>query len=109
VEGKSPNRHNKFYFEVEPLGAEVVDKIQSEGITVGKNKVLMRDKLVEAGMDKAEAKKVLNILEGNVLVDMTKGVRLQNKTCCACSAIYLPRDPRVLLPPHDRRQWAVKR
>ncbi len=80
VEGKSPNRHNKFYFEVEPLGAEVVDKIQSEGITVGKNKVLMRDKLVEAGMDKAEAKKVLNILEGNVLVDMTKGVQYLRET-----------------------------
>ncbi|HJH27308.1 MAG TPA: elongation factor EF-2 [Methanophagales archaeon] len=80
VEGKSPNRHNKFYFEVEPLGAEVVDKIQSEGITVGKNKVLMRDKLVEAGMDKAEAKKVLNIIEGNVLVDMTKGVQYLRET-----------------------------
>ena len=80
VEGKSPNRHNKFYFEVEPLGAEVVDKIQSEGITVGKNKVLMRDKLVEAGMDKAEAKKVLNIVEGNVLVDMTKGVQYLRET-----------------------------
>nr|QNO52988.1 elongation factor 2 [Methanosarcinales archaeon ANME-1 ERB6] len=80
VEGKSPNRHNKFYFEVEPLGAEVVDKIQSEGITVGKNKVVMRDKLVEAGMDKAEAKKVLNILEGNVLVDMTKGVQYLRET-----------------------------
>lgn len=80
VEGKSPNRHNKFYFEVEPLGAEVVDKIQSEGITVGKNKVLMRDKLMEAGMDKAEAKKVLNIIEGNVLVDMTKGVQYLRET-----------------------------
>jgi len=80
VEGKSPNRHNKFYFEVEPLGAEVVDKIQSEGITVGKNKVLMRDKLIEAGMDKAEAKKVLNIIEGNVLVDMTKGVQYLRET-----------------------------
>jgi len=80
VEGKSPNRHNKFYFEVEPLGAKVVDKIQSEGITVGKNKVLMRDKLVEAGMDKAEAKKVLNIIEGNVLVDMTKGVQYLRET-----------------------------
>ena len=80
VEGKSPNRHNKFYFEVEPLGAEVVDKIQSEGITVGKNKVVMRDKLIEAGMDKAEAKKVLNIIEGNVLVDMTKGVQYLRET-----------------------------
>ncbi|MBC8520495.1 MAG: elongation factor EF-2 [Methanomicrobia archaeon] len=80
VEGKSPNRHNKFYFVVEPLGAEVVKKIQTEGITVGKDKVLMRDKLMEAGMDKLEAKKVVNILEGNVLVDMTKGVQYLRET-----------------------------
>ncbi len=75
VEGKSPNRHNKFYFEVEPLGAKVVEKIKTEGITVGKDKVLMRDKLMEAGMVKEEAKKVVNIIEENVLVDMTKGIQ----------------------------------
>ena len=75
VEGKSPNRHNKFYITVEPLGAEVVDKIQTEGLMVGKDKVLLRDQLMEAGMDKQEAKSVVNITEGNVLVDMTKGVQ----------------------------------
>ncbi len=80
VEGKSPNRHNKFYFEVEPLGAEVVEKIITEGITVGKDKVLMRDKLMEAGMGKVEAKKVVNIIEGNVLVDMTKGIQYLRET-----------------------------
>jgi elongation factor 2 len=80
VEGKSPNRHNKFYFEVEPLGADVVEKIKSEEITVGKDKVLMRDKLIEAGMDKLEAKNVVNIIEGNVLVDMTKGIQYLRET-----------------------------
>ncbi|HID20334.1 MAG TPA: elongation factor EF-2 [Methanophagales archaeon] len=80
VEGKSPNRHNKFYFVVEPLGAEVVEKIQSEGITVGKDKVMMRDKLMEAGMDKLEAKNVINIFEGNMLIDMTKGVQYLRET-----------------------------
>lgn len=80
VEGKSPNRHNKFYFTVEPLGAEVVEKIRVEGITVGKNKVEMRDKLIEAGMEKIEAKSVVDIIEGNVLVDMTKGVQYLRET-----------------------------
>ncbi len=75
VEGKSPNRHNKFYFEVEPLGAKVVEKIQTEGLVVGKDKVALRDQLMEAGMDKLEAKKVVSIVEGNVLVDMTKGIQ----------------------------------
>ncbi len=80
VEGKSPNRHNKFYVEVEPLGMEIVKKIKTEGIVVGKNKVLMRDQLVEAGMDKLEAKNVVNITEGNMLIDMTKGVQYLRET-----------------------------
>ena len=80
VEGKSPNRHNKFYVEVEPLGMDVVKKIKTEGIVVGKNKVLMRDQLVEAGMDKLEAKNVVNITEGNMLIDMTKGVQYLRET-----------------------------
>ncbi len=80
VEGKSPNRHNKFYFVVEPLDAEILKKIQREGITVGKDKVKMRDKLMEAGMDKLEAKNVLNIFEGNMLIDMTKGVQYLRET-----------------------------
>jgi elongation factor 2 len=75
VEGKSPNRHNKFYVEVEPLEPAVVEKIQTEGLAVGKDKVFLRDQLMEAGMEKAEAKSVVNILEGNMLVDMTKGIQ----------------------------------
>jgi elongation factor 2 len=75
VEGKSPNRHNKFYFEVEPLEPAVVEKIQTEGLAVGKDKVFLRDQLLEAGMVKLEAKSVVNIIEGNMLVDMTKGIQ----------------------------------
>jgi elongation factor 2 len=55
-------------------------KVKSGGITVGKDKVLMRDKLMEAGMGKVEAKKVVNIIEGNVLVDMTKGIQYLRET-----------------------------
>jgi len=80
VEGKSPNRHNKFYFEVEPLGAEVVEKIKTEGITVGKDRVWLRDKLVEAGIGKEEAKNVVEIFEGNLLIDMTKGIQYLRET-----------------------------
>ncbi|MFV9677667.1 MAG: elongation factor EF-2, partial [Methanosarcinales archaeon] len=80
VEGKSPNRHNKFYIVVEPLGMNVVKKIKTEGIVVGKNKVLMRDQLIEAGMEKIEARNVVGIIEGNVLIDMTKGVQYLRET-----------------------------
>lgn len=80
VEGKSPNRHNKFYFEVEPLDPALVEKIIAEGITVGKDKVLLRDKLIEAGLDKEEAKNVVDIIEGNLLIDMTKGIQYLRET-----------------------------
>ncbi|KAF5433645.1 elongation factor 2 [Candidatus Methanophagaceae archaeon] len=80
VEGKSPNRHNKFYVVVEPLGMDVVKKIKTEGIVVGKNKVLMRDQLIEAGMEKIEARNVVDIIEGNLLIDMTKGVQYLRET-----------------------------
>ncbi len=80
VEGKSPNRHNKFYFVVEPLEPAVLDKIQSEGIQVGKDKVAMRDQLIEAGLDKDEAKNVASIVEGNMLLDMTKGIQYLRET-----------------------------
>jgi elongation factor 2 len=80
VEGKSPNRHNKFYFEVEPLEPAVLEKIQSGDIQMGKDKVAMRDQLIEAGMNKDEAKNVVNILEGNMLLDMTKGIQYLRET-----------------------------
>jgi len=80
VEGKSPNRHNKFYFEFEPLEPAVLEKIISEGVTVGKDKVALRDQLVSAGLDKDEAKNVVSILEGNMLLDMTKGIQYLRET-----------------------------
>jgi elongation factor 2 len=75
VEGKSPNRHNRFYLEVEPLGPTVVEKIQAEDLSVGKDKVLLRDQLMEAGLPKEEARSVVSITEGNILLDMTKGIQ----------------------------------
>jgi len=80
VEGKSPNRHNKFYFEVEQLEPTVLEKIQVEGIQVGKDKVAMRDQLIEAGLNKDEAKNVVSIVEGNMLLDMTKGIQYLRET-----------------------------
>ena len=80
VEGKSPNRHNKFYFEFEPLEPTVLEKIVTEGVTVGKDKVALRDQLVSAGLDKDEAKNVVSILEGNMLLDMTKGIQYLRET-----------------------------
>ncbi|MBD3164689.1 elongation factor EF-2 [Candidatus Woesearchaeota archaeon] len=76
VEGKSPNKHNKFYFKVEPLDDAVYDAIKQGKIHSGRVKkkdTALRDSLVEAGMDSKDAVKVKDIFNGNILVDETRG------------------------------------
>ncbi len=80
VEGKSPNRHNRFYIEVEPLSNEVVDLIKSGEVSMRMPEIERREKFMEAGFDKIEAKGVAEIYESNVLVDMTKGIQYLNET-----------------------------
>jgi elongation factor 2 len=80
VEGKSPNRHNRFYIEVSPLKQEVVDLIKAGEISMRMDKIERRDKLIELGMDKDEAKSFSAISESNVLLDMTKGVQYLRET-----------------------------
>ncbi len=80
VEGKSPNRHNRFYIEVSPLEPELVDMIKSGEISMRMDKIERRDKLMGIGMDKDEAKSFTAISESNVLLDMTKGVQYLRET-----------------------------
>ncbi|NOQ32836.1 MAG: elongation factor EF-2, partial [Methanosarcinales archaeon] len=80
VEGKSPNRHNRFYIEVSPLEPEIVDMIKSGEIGMKMDKIERRDKLMEVGMGKDEAKSFSAISESNVLIDMTKGVQYLRET-----------------------------
>ncbi len=78
VEGKSPNKHNKFYISVEPLEKRIYDAIVSGELKEGRRKDRSKDiraKLVELGMDGEEAKRVIDIYHGNVMVDMTRGVQ----------------------------------
>ncbi|MBW3011942.1 elongation factor EF-2 [Candidatus Woesearchaeota archaeon] len=76
-EGKSPNKHNKLYFYVEPLAKEVLDAIKAgkvpEGRIKKKSQVLI-DALVELGWDRKEAGNVTDVFKGNVFVDGTRGV-----------------------------------
>ena len=80
VEGKSPNRHNRFYFVVEPLEPEVLEKIKEGSITMDLDDKVRRRLLEGAGMNKDEARGVVDIYEGNVLIDMTKGIQFLNET-----------------------------
>jgi len=80
VEGKSPNRHNRFYIELEPMDPEVVKLIQQGEISMSQQAVERRDALVAAGMDKDEAKNVKAIEGANMFIDMTKGIQYLNET-----------------------------
>jgi elongation factor 2 len=80
VEGKSPNRHNRFYIKVSPLDQEIVDLIKSGEIAMRMDKIERRDKLIEVGMDKDEAKSIAAISDTNMLIDMTKGVQYLRET-----------------------------
>lgn len=83
VEGKSPNKHNKFYFIVEPL-EDGVYKAMLEGEIPGEGeikskKVELFKKMAEYGMDYDEAKKIINMHNKCVLMDLTKGIQYLNE------------------------------
>jgi elongation factor 2 len=82
VEGKSPNKHNKFYMTVEPLEAEFSEAVSNGDIHEGRVKKKDRelwDLFVEKGLPKEEAERVKDIYQGNVFIDMTRGIVALNE------------------------------
>jgi elongation factor 2 len=78
VEGKSPNKHNKFQLRVEPLEEEVAAAIKAGDITEGRRKDKSKDiweTLYDLGMDKEESRRIIDIYHGNLMLDMTRGVQ----------------------------------
>lgn len=86
-EGKSPNRHNRFYITVEPLEEEVIKAIQSGEIkTEGRikdAKALARH-LQQYGMEKMESRGVKSFEGANVFIDATKGIQYLHETMELC-------------------------
>jgi len=76
TEGKTPNKHNKFYFTVEPLNPEIY-KLIKEGIIsegrIKKKNLELRDALIKTGMPSKEADQVKDIYKGNIFVEKTRG------------------------------------
>ena len=74
-EGKSPNRHNRFYFEIEPLPDNVVDAMKAgelgDGPVRNKDSKEVGNKFGEHGMDKDLMRKIYAIKGTNVLVNVT--------------------------------------
>ena len=77
VEGKSPNKHNKFYIVVEPLEDSIYQGIKEGEIPEmrAKKKDMALLKALEArGMSSDDARKVRDIYKGNIFMDMTRGI-----------------------------------
>ena len=78
VEGKSPNKHNKLYFIVEPLEENVAKGIKEGKMPTGRFKKkdtevisFLRD---ECGWDTKLAGSVKAEFNGNIFVDQTRGI-----------------------------------
>ncbi|MDI9610914.1 MAG: elongation factor EF-2 [Archaeoglobaceae archaeon] len=80
VEGKSPNKHNRFYIVVEPLPEEVSRKFKEGEVDFKMDKKERRKKLEEAGLTGEEAAGATEFFEGNLFCDVTKGIQYLNET-----------------------------
>ncbi|MBW3010866.1 elongation factor EF-2 [Candidatus Woesearchaeota archaeon] len=76
-EGKSPNKHNKLYFYVEPLEPEVREAIKlgklQEGRIKKKDQTIV-DTFRDLGYDTKTAGSVKDIYNGNIFIDATRGI-----------------------------------
>ena len=86
-EGKSPNKHNRFFVEVSPLEQPIIDAIKTGEISVDgkiKDTKELAKKLQDLGMDREEAKGVVMFKDNNVFIDGTKGIQYLNETIELC-------------------------
>jgi len=80
VEGKSPNHHNRFYIEFEPLEQGVIDALKEGKISMKMEELERRKILIDKGMDKEEARNIAGYYGTNILLNMTKGIQYLKET-----------------------------
>ncbi len=80
IEGKSPNKHTKLYFKVEPVPEHILKAIEEGKIPEGKPRGKASiEQMVEAGMPREDAKRVVYVHNGNILIDDSHGVQYLNE------------------------------
>ena len=81
-EGKSPNKHNRFYLIVEQLDTKILEAIRKGEISEGKvkNSKERAKKLRDLGMDKVESNGIFDIYNGNIFTNMTRGIQYLYET-----------------------------
>jgi elongation factor 2 len=80
VLGKSPNKHTKLTFAVEPIEKSVFDAMIEGKIPDGRprSKALV-ETLVECGLPREEAKSVFDIHNKNIFINDTRGIQYLNE------------------------------
>ncbi len=76
IEGKSPNKHNRFYIEVEPLDKNIYNALIEGDLKEGRIKT--KDaalEFIDLGMDKEEARRVWAIYNRSMIINMTRGIQ----------------------------------
>ena len=83
-EGKSPNRHNRFYIEAEPLPQEVIEALREghfgDGPVRTKDAKEVGNKFAEFGLEKNLMRKIYAIHGTNIFVNDTKGIQNLHET-----------------------------
>jgi len=77
VEGKSPNKHNKFFIKVDAMPEAMIKSIADGFIPDGRVKKRDMDlwkALENAGMPSKETRHVMNVFNGNLFLDQTRGI-----------------------------------
>ncbi len=77
TEGKTPNKHNKFYFKVEPLEdgiSELMKKGEIPDVRLKKKEMEIWEKFESVGMESKISRRVKDIYKGNMLIEMTRGI-----------------------------------
>ena len=76
VEGKSPNKHNRFYIEIEPMEEELFAAYQAGDLKEGRVKSKEEaNTFMEYGMDKEEARRVWGVYSKSMFINMTRGIQ----------------------------------
>jgi len=76
VEGRTPNKHNIFFFKVEPLDEKIFEAIRSGELPetgIKKKDKTLWETLVKLGVDSKAARQYRDIFKGNILIDGTRG------------------------------------
>ncbi len=82
-EGKSPNKHNRFFFEVERLPDAVVQALKDGDIPQGKSFKDMKalvTRMELLGIERGEGRGLVAVDGTNMLFDVTKGIQNLNET-----------------------------